>query len=209
MNEETTKNEVKMTKNSNSSNKPIIDIDTKISIMLQYDQEGKMLTFDTDPGKFKELGRETLRELSNENRLRYSQAKEINKLLNEEAEEDQSWKDEIKIDEQYASPTERLSVKNGTKGYSYYNAAPGNIGKYQKLGYHIVPDSDPASIGMSGSKKIGTLGRDELVLMRTTEENKKKIDEAKREKIKVRKGAAEQSGRDLGMSLGIETKDIE
>lgn len=209
MNEENQEKTTKTTKNSNKSKNPIIDIDTKISTMVKYDQEGKMLTFNTDPDRFKELDKEVLKELSHENRMRYAQAKEIYKVLLEEEKEDQSWKDEINIDEQYASPTKRLEVKNPSKGYRYYKANPGNIGQYEQLGYHIAPDSDKASIGMSGSKKIGTLGRDELVLMRTTEENYQKIQEEKKQKREKRKGAAEQSGRDLGESLGIETKDID
>lgn len=209
MTEEKTEKTTKSTKNSKTSKNPIIDIDTKISTMVEYDQEGKMLTFNTDPDRFKDLSKDVLKELSHENRMRYAQAKEIYKVLSEEAQEDQSWKDEINIDEQYASPSKRLEVKNPTDGYKYYNANPGNIGQYEQLGYHVVPDSDPASIGMSGSKKIGTLGRDELVLMRTTKENYEKIQEQKREKREKRKGAAEQSGRDLGERLNIETKDID
>lgn len=207
MSEGTMEKEEKSTKMSNMSKNPVISVDTKLSTMLQYDQQGRVLTFDTDPGKFKELGKETLMELSNENRMRYWQAKEINKALEADAESD--WNNDITIDEQYASPSERLEVKNPSKGYRYYNASPQKMGLHEKNGYHIVPDSDKASIGMSGKKKIGTLGRDELVLMRTTEENYKKLQKRKKEQRERRKAAPEQSGRDLGESLGIETRDFE
>lgn len=210
MNEENQENKAKTSKNSKSSKNPVISVDTKLSTMLQYDQQGKLLTFNTDPDKFKELTKEEMMELSNENRMRYWQAREIYRSLKEEEEDgDNDWKHDISIDEQYASPTERLEVKNPTPGYRYYKASPSKMGRHEKKGYHIVPDSDPAYIGMSGKKKIGTMGKDELVLMRTPIENYKKLNEEKRKKRERMKGSPEQSGRDLGDSLGIETRDIE
>ena len=209
MNEENKEKQGQTPKNSKSTKNPVISVDTKLSTMLQYDQQGKMLTFDTDPGKFKELTKEEMMELSNENRMRYWQAKEIYKALKEEEDGENDWKQHISIDEQYASPSERLEVKNPSSGYRYYKASPSKMGKHQKKGYEIVPDSDPAHIGMSGKKKIGTMGKDELVLMRTTEENYQKLQEEKDKQNERRKGAPEEGGRDLGYSLGIETRDIE
>src|SRR6056297_555160 len=94
---------------SNTSKPPIISVDTSISDMLQYDSDGHLLSFDTSPDGFKKLSDDVVKELSFDNKIRYQYAKDFHK---KEAGEDMAeWKDRIVVTEEYASPTERATVK--------------------------------------------------------------------------------------------------
>jgi hypothetical protein len=206
MNEEIKDKEPKLAKISKSNDKPIITVDTSIKDMLKYDSEGLLLAFDTSPEKFIQLPVEVMKELSFDNKLRYQQAKEIAKL--EAGEEKEDWKDRVVVTEQYASARDRTTVKDGDPNFDYYVASTGKIGKHERKGYHVAPASDPASIGVSGRKTIGTLGKDELVLMRTPKENKAKLDKIKKAERLRRKGAMEAGVKELGESLGMDVRDL-
>jgi len=158
-----------------------ISIDTSMEDMLKYDESGELLVFDSTPGRFMDMPKEIIDELSKANRVRYYMAKRSWELEKKEAENDDGWKNDIVIQEQYASPTERMSIKGADPNLSYYLATPEKMHKHAAKGYSKVAPG-AASIGLSGSNTMGTLGNTEYVLMQTTKENKAKIDAAKKEK---------------------------
>lgn len=204
--EETKQKPGRKPKNSSSSKPPIISVDTSISDMLKYDSEGYLLSFDTSPEGFKNLSDDVIKELSFDNKIRYRYAKEF--YQKEKGEEMEEWKDRIVVTEQYASPLERTTVKNGDPNKSYYLSTPEKISKHEAEGYRIVGDNDKASIGLSGKKTIGTLGREELILMETSKENATRLKEERRKKNEWRKGNIEGSIHELGDSLNISVKDL-
>ena len=203
---ETKKKPGRKPKISNSSKPPIISVDTSISDMLQYDSDGCLLAFDTSPEGFKKLSDEVIKELSFDNKMRYRYAQDFHKK--EAGEDKEEWKDRIVVTEEYSSPIERTQVKNADPDSSYYLATPNKIGKHQKRGFRLLGDSEPESIGLSGKKTIGTLGNEELVLMKTTKENSEKLKQEKKTKNEWRKGNIEGSIHDLGDRLNIDVKDI-
>ena len=177
----------KIATESKISKNPIISVDTKVVDMLKWDSEGKVLDYDTSPEGFKDLPIEVMKELSFENKSRYIIAKQLAEA--EKGNTDGGWKNDITITEQYASPSERIEVKGKQDGFSYYLATPDKISKHEGRGFRVVPSGSPESIGLSGRNTIGTVGREELVLMKTTAENAAKIKAAKAEKNAKRKGA--------------------
>lgn len=203
---ETKKKPGRKPKISNSSKPPIISVDTSISDMLKYDSEGHLLSFDTSPEGFKELSDDVVKELSFDNKIRYRYAKEFHSK--EAGEEKEEWKDRIVVTEQFASPNERIKVKNGDPDKVYYLSTPAKMGRHEKEGYRVVPDSSKASIGLSGKKTIGQMGREELVLMETSKENAERLKKTKQAKTEWRKGNIEGSIHELGESLNIDVKDL-
>jgi hypothetical protein len=180
-----------------------ISIDTSILNVVQYDYEGKDLNFEGGE-KFLSLPDEVVSELSKFNRIRYFVAKQ-ERDLEVKAGKDDEWKHKIEITEQYASPTDRMKVKNPDPNMEYYLASPAKMHKHASQGYEVVPASAKASIGLSGENKLGTLGQTELVLMQTTKENKARIEKQKKELKEWRMGninaAAEQAAADGNIAL--------
>lgn len=193
-------------KNSKNSKSPIISVDTSISDMLEYDRNGELLSFETSEEGFKNLSSDVVKELSFDNKMRYRFAKDF--YQQETKTDNADWKDRIQVTEQYASPIERTSVKNPEPGKRYYLSTPEKISKHESEGYRVVSDNSKTSIGLSGRKTIGTLGKEELILMETSVENAEKLGKAKKEIRERRKGNIEGSVHDLGSSLDIEVRDI-
>lgn len=189
---------------------PKISIDTSIEDMLKYDETGEMLIFDSSPERFADFPKEVVDELSKPNRVRFYMARQSWELEKKEAENGSDWKNDVVIQEQYASPTERMEVKNADPNMSYYLATPQKMHKHAALGYEKVPASSSASIGLSGSNTMGTLGNTEYVLMQTTKENKAKINAMKKEKKDWLMGninaAAEEAAADGNIAL-VRDKD--
>ena len=188
------------------SKNPIVTIDTKVGDMLKWDAEGRLLDFATAEGAFKDLPVEVMKELSFENKSRYMMAKEIARLEAGSAGDD--WKNDLVVTEQYASPTERIEVKNRRDGFEYYLSTPDKMSKHERDGYSVVKPSDPESIGLSGRNTIGTAGREELVLMRTTAENHQRLKKAAQEKRAFRKGAMINHVHEVGAQNQIGTRDF-
>lgn len=159
-------------------NNPKISIDTDIIDMLKYDESGDVLDF-VGGEKFLDLPEDVVSELSKYNRVRYRLAKE-DEMKRRKEEENNSWKSRISIDEQYASPTERMKIKNPDPEMEYYLATPKKMHLHASKGYEVVPDGNKTSIGLSGENKLATLGETEYVLMQTTKANKAKIAAAKK-----------------------------
>lgn len=203
---ETKKKPGRKPKISNSSKPPIISVDTSISDMLKYDSEGHLLSFDTSPEGFKKLSDDVVKELSFDNKIRYRYAKEF--YQKEAGEEKEDWKDRIVVTEQYASPNERITVKNADPNSSYYLSTPEKISRHEANGYRMLSDNEKESIGLSGRKTIGQMGREELVLMKTSKENAERLKQEKRKKNEWRKGNIEGSIHELGESLNIDVKDL-
>ena len=169
-----------MPKTVKKDENPKISIDTNIVDMVQYDEDGKLLDF-VGGDKFLELPDEVVKELSKMNRIRYAIARKEWEGEKAAGEEDR-WKHQIEIVEQYASPRERMKVKGKDDNYAYYLASPARMHERAAMGYEVVPDGSKESVGLNGGNSLKTLGQEELVLMRTTKENKAKIDAAKKAK---------------------------
>jgi hypothetical protein len=196
----------KITIEQKISKNPIVTIDTSLKDMLKWDSDGRIMDFDTSPEGFRTIPIDQLRELSFENKNRYMMAREIHRLEVEGQGGD--WKQDIIITEQYASPSERIEVKNRQDGFEYYLSTPEKIGKHEANGFTVVPKNGKESIGVSGRNTIGTAGKEELVLMRTTKENAAVLRKKKAERNAFRKGNIGSEAKDIGSQNNIKTFDV-
>ena len=188
---------------SKISKNPIATIDTKMGDLLKWDTDGMIIDYATSPDRFLEIPVEVLKELSFENKQRYVIAKQLAAI--EREDEPDSWKKDIVITEQYASPTERLEVKGKKNGFAYYISTEGKVGKHEREGYTVVPSGSGESIGLSGENTIKTAGKVEMVLMKTTEENAVRLRAEKDRLNKMRKGAMVEQVKDVGNRNDIRT----
>lgn len=182
-------NEKGISKISKTSKNPIVSIDTKVKDVLKWDSEGQELDFITEPGKFLQLDEKVVRELSFNNRIRYTQAE---KFAKEEAEDiDEDWKKHITVYADAGSAIDRMKVKNPDPKFKYRTAVPANIPNYLQKGFEVVPSDAKESIGFHGKNRLNVLGSDTDVLLRIPKDKAVMLDKQRQQKNLERRAAAD------------------
>lgn len=137
--------------------------------VIRLDQEGRILVFEMKEA-FLPLEDSVLGQLSRENRLRYSMAKEFHDAWR--GDENAKLVEQFQVDRNLVgSATDKLTVK-GTPGMHVRWARPDKIEEYRAKGYKILgADEAQSFLGPKGGHhEVGKLGQTELVAMGIPEE---------------------------------------
>lgn len=171
-----------------SAEKRVIDIDTDLKKVLDWDNKGYAFQYDFD--RFQKFDDEVIKKLSHKNREGYFIAQGVARKLEEQEEERKSGfrrtegpkigsvGDKLELNLIGGSATGRTTVKDGRKDTHYCLKRAGELGEAVEAGYDFVDSSDPVKTpGMAqvaGSRRISSHGEDELVLMKIPEEKYQK-----------------------------------
>lgn len=199
--ESTGSKEQKTTKSSKRSKKVYISVDNTIEDVVQSENEGASIYFESDLGKFMELPEEVVTSLSKGNQARYFTSYYLwRKALEMEKAPATPG---IQIDGRYARASARLEVGGRKPGmhYAWIDPPTGRV-KERYEGYEFASDENLQTVDKSASGIPvihGRDGREELVLMVTSEENFEKSQRPAREKSKSRAaGEEDRAMRELG-----------
>lgn len=146
-----------------------VSIDMKPEDVLAYDAEGKELHFDSDLGKFLELGADDVRALGKDNRDRYFVSLGAWRM---EKDEEDALAADIKVSARLTSATDRLHVEGLDPSKHYCWKRPDELRQAGYEGYKIARGKGLRSFGgKSGDiHRVGAMGEDELILMEMPKE---------------------------------------
>jgi len=176
--------------------------------VVKYNNEGKALVFDVQGG-FPELADSVVRQLSSENRMRYSHAREIHAILRPEAELATQG---IQVDLQLVSkPKEKLDA-TPPKGLVHRWVRPEKLRDRQAKGWKVAGKETKSYLGMTGGMhRVGHNGQDELLLMTKPRTEHEKVYAAKAIKNSARAGftgsVVTSEAQSAGLSDYNESKD--
>lgn len=175
-----------------------VSVDMTSKEVLRLDREGAKLVFDDGRETFLRLDDETFRELSQENRQRYSLAKgdwEYN--LSQYEMPDLS---DVKVSGKFTIASQRLSVSGKRPDRAYAWKRPENLPRMQAMGYRVVTDGGvkTADSNPSGTKVVNTTGGVEQILLEVPLEKKALLDKQKLERTRLRsEGFERESEREM------------
>ena len=146
-------------------------LDTTEEQILQWDQEGYTLVFDTTGQEFRSLREETVQKLSRWNADRYRVSAEIW----EEAKKRDPVRevlDGIEFGPNRGTATDRLKVERRNPNYVYWWEVPERVYDKVAQGWEVVQGSGERTIHSDGSRihRIGKKGEEETILLRLPKE---------------------------------------
>lgn len=151
-----------------------------VARMVQLDSEGSELLFEQTED-FLVLSEEIVRQLSRENRQRYSLARQFHDTWR--GQKDSDFAESFAVDKEFVgSASDKLNELTVRKGIHTRWARPDRVNRYLERGYKVLsPDDAQTFLGAKGSRhEISRNGKTELVLMGIPEtmfeaEQKKKV----------------------------------
>jgi hypothetical protein len=187
-----------------------ISIETKLKEVIDLDAEGYVLSFESEPDKFKKLPDEVVNELSRMNRDRYRTSYELYKGEVDQKDHPENYKTPgVDITSRYASATARLEIEGQRPGMRYCWATESDVKKRNRMGYQICHDPDVKTFHKDpdGLHRVADERGTELILMEAPEsawtEHRKKV----REKTDRRTGAVSNTAENEIRSSGYKTFD--
>lgn len=174
-----------------------VGLDMSGEDVIHLDEEGYLLSFDPDPGQFVELGEETVRGLSFENRVAYGVAQALWKKLSKEQAGPRSSGIEV-LPPMAASATRRLEVSGRDDArWHYCWKRPDELHSAGLEGYTMAGDEVDTFAGKVGTTHtIGAFGRPECYLMRIPKEKFEAIERAAGEESRRRIDAQADSAKE-------------
>jgi hypothetical protein len=191
----------------NMSTKVHISLDIGVQDVIDLDEKGNTLIFDSEPGRFLELPEDVIRKLGKDNRGAYFTA--FHTFTTASRQKDFTPTAGLSITPNYASATERINVilpEVFAKKYHTCWKRPDQLPGAEKDGYFVVKGSHGVqSFGYDKARDchvVGSVGHVELILMACPIETEQKILKAVEEKSAAQCGAvksdAKQELKDLG-----------
>lgn len=174
-----------------------ISIDSKIKEIIDLDSEGYLLSFESDPQRFKKLPDEVVNELSRMNRDRYRTSFECYKGEVDQKDNPENFKTPgLDITSRYASATARLEVEGKRPGVRYCWASGDDVRKRSRMGYKVCNDPNIKTFhgDPDGVHRVADERGTELVLMEAPQSVWKEHRKHVREKSARRRGAVEATG---------------
>jgi len=206
-----------------SADTRIIDLDTPVQKLLEWDKAGARFQWDFE--RFPYLTGETLTRLGKFNRDGYSIAKGIADKLKEQQKEREeglrrtegprieSPRDKLELDILGGSASGKTRVEGGLPGTHYCSKRPDEIDECLDAGYVFVGEDDPVKTpGMSrvgNTRRIARHGEPESFLMKVPEEKYQKHIHAVADMGKGDKARAgyNKEGRKLKKKYSLEFSD--
>jgi hypothetical protein len=163
----------------------VASIDIPFDEVLKSDQEGCILLFPADPGKFLVLKKDQYGKLSTENRQRYAYALEEYEYLRTQDGTDEL-ASRFELDPTRSKASSRLEIQNPDPGFHYVWKSPDELNSFLAQGGQIVPASGKEkTMNPTGNNKgahvISNKGNDELILCRIPKTIKAKLTERGRQ----------------------------
>lgn len=184
-----------------------VSVDTPLSDVLRYDQEGAILSFDVSDGRFLSLDEETIRKLSQVNRTRYDVAADMAEDLAED-NEDESLFLGISIGEDQGQAQARLDVEGLPEDMMPRWERPDRLDDRLREGYKIVKRKGVKTLSNpNGNPTLHTItrnGQTELLLIAKPKELAKQKQAARVKRWKERSEGVYDSAKDDLRRGGIE-----
>lgn len=161
--------------------------------VIRWDKDGAVLLFEQKEN-FLPLADAVVGQLSRENKVRYSMAKEFHDAWR--GDEHAKLVEDFKVDKNLSgSATDKMQVE-APKGMHVRWCAPYNIEKYRALGYKVLSADEVRSFlgPKDGHHEIGTLGQTELVQMGIPMERYRELSQKTEAENRRKAGAWKTSG---------------
>ena len=173
-----------------------ISIDNTEEEVLNFEQEGKSLYFESDLGRFLVLSEDAVVSLNRFNQARYFASFYLHQKAQEMAKTPAT--PGLEIDGRYARASARLEVYGKNPGKHYAWIDPPNVRVREYEGYQVTNDPDISTFGsqVGGSHEVKVAGQaPELILMETSKENFQKVRQIGEQKSRQRVAVEEDKTR--------------
>lgn len=198
--------------------KRFVSVESPIEEVIRLNNEGAELYFESERGKFLQLTESQVRELSNDNRVRYGVSLQLHAKSDPENDRIQQrlkilgansrrkeFEKTVKGTLPSALATKKLQTFVGDGFHSVWTRGD-KIESRLELGYEFVKPGDDVYVGVPATDghfetKVET-GKTELTLMRIPLEKKAEIDRMKKEKADRLLQAGDEAGRSELRALG-------